>query len=72
MPALSTGGGRFYVSPTLTGGVGFAVCFGYFFSAKNCYAFGVNPLDTMLPGVCDSINGGISGALAKANDAIAK
>ena len=72
MPALSTLGGRIYVSPTLTGGVGFAVCLGSFFTAKNRYAFGVNPLDAMAPGVCDSINGGISGALAKANDAIAK
>ncbi|MBI4994291.1 S-layer homology domain-containing protein [Candidatus Peregrinibacteria bacterium] len=72
MPALSTVGGRIYVSPTLTLGVGFAVCLGSFFSAKNCYSFGVNPLDMIAPGVCDSINGGVSGALAKANDAISK
>ncbi|MBI2638250.1 hypothetical protein HYW83_01530 [Candidatus Peregrinibacteria bacterium] len=72
MPPLSTLGGRFYISPAITGGVGFALCLGPFGTPRNCYSFGINVLD-MLPGnICDKIQGGMSGALAVANSAISK
>lgn len=70
MPPLSTLGGRFYISPTLTGGVGFAVCLGAFGTPRNCFSFGVNPLDLIAPGACDSISGAINGALSAVNNAI--
>ncbi|MEK9132916.1 MAG: VCBS repeat-containing protein, partial [Patescibacteria group bacterium] len=54
-PPLSTAGGRFYISPTLTGGVGFSLCLGFFNQPIgpppicNFFSFGINALD-LLPG----------------------
>ncbi|MEK7529274.1 MAG: FG-GAP-like repeat-containing protein, partial [Patescibacteria group bacterium] len=68
IPHPTTAGGRIYVSPTLTGALGTAICLGPYPTGL-CWAFGVNPL--ALTGACDAINGGITGALSKANGAIA-
>ncbi|MBP9718059.1 S-layer homology domain-containing protein [Candidatus Gracilibacteria bacterium] len=69
-PAYGSLGGRFYISPTLTGGVGFSMCLGPFGTPRNCFSFGVNPIDLLPGNICDKINGEISGALSKANDLI--
>lgn len=71
-PSFGSLGGRLYVSPTLTGGVGFSVCLGPFGTARNCFSFGANPVDLLPGNICDSINGAIGGALASANEAIAE
>lgn len=65
-------GGRFYISPTLTGSVGFGVCIGPYGTPKNCFSFGLNILDLLPGNICDKINGGISGAMSAANSAISK
>ncbi|MBI5413834.1 S-layer homology domain-containing protein [Candidatus Peregrinibacteria bacterium] len=65
-------GGRFYISPTLTGSVGFGVCLGPYGTPKNCFSFGINILDLLPGNICDKINGGISGAMSKATSAISK
>lgn len=72
MEPRSTLGGRFYVSPTLTGGVGFGVCFGAYGTPKNCYSFGVNPLDLLPGNICDNLNAVSSAAMSAANSAISK
>lgn len=69
-PALATQGGRIYVSPTLTGGIGFSVCLGTYGTSKNCYSFGINPLDLISPGLCDKISGALGEALASVNDVV--
>lgn len=75
MPAMSTAGGRIYISPTLTGGVGFSVCLGKFLPPgppKNCFSFGVNPLELIDPNICNSLSHATSSVMAAANDAISK
>lgn len=70
MPPLSTLGGRFYISPTLTGGVGFSLCLAVFGIPGNCFSFGINILD-LLPGdICGTLQGAMEGALSVANSAI--
>lgn len=71
-PAQAAAGGRFYVSPTLTGGVGFGLCLGTYGSPKNCYAFGLNPLDLLPGNICDTIGGGLNKLVAKANSVTSK
>ncbi|PJC36856.1 hypothetical protein CO046_03410 [Candidatus Peregrinibacteria bacterium CG_4_9_14_0_2_um_filter_53_11] len=70
-PAQAAAGGRFYISPTITGGVGFSVCMGPYGSPKNCYSFGINPLDLLPGNICDQFNSVTTGALARANSIIA-
>lgn len=69
-PPQAARGGRFYISPTLTGGIGFSLCLGPYATAKNCYSFGINPLDLLPGNICDKINGGTQKLLAKANSAV--
>ncbi len=71
-PAQSALGGRFYISPTLTGGIGFGLCLGPYGTPKNCYAFGLNPLDLLPGNICDKIGGGLNKLIAKANSVAAK
>ncbi|MEK7524291.1 MAG: S-layer homology domain-containing protein [Patescibacteria group bacterium] len=71
-PFLTTTGGRFYVSPTLTGGVGFALCLGAYGLPKNCFSFGLNVLDLMPGNICDKLSGVTAGAMAAANAGISK
>ncbi len=72
MPSMSTLGGRFYISPAITGGVGFSLCLGPFGTPRNCFSFGINALDLLPGNICDKIQGGVNGALAAANSAISK
>lgn len=64
---------RFYLSPTLTMGLGMAACAGYGGSispASACYAFAI---PGGIPGVCSLINGGLNGinkAIAKAKNSL--
>lgn len=48
-------GGRFYVSPTLTGVFMGSLCLGAFASGPNCFTFKITDLGSL----CDSINEGI-------------
>lgn len=65
-----TNGGRIYVSPTITGGLGFAVCLGRYGGVKNCYSFATNPLTVLTPGLCDKVNATSGDALSQANSVV--
>lgn len=60
-PYQGTAGGRLYLSPTLTMGLGFSVCLGPWLAGE-CYAFGV-PVKALLGGICEEIAGGFSAVL---------
>ncbi|KKP40590.1 MAG: calcium-binding protein [Candidatus Peregrinibacteria bacterium GW2011_GWF2_33_10] len=64
---------RFYISPTLNGGLGTAICIGTFPFGK-CWAFAIPIWDiisaTTNLDICGTINGAIEGAIANANNAI--
>ncbi len=66
---------RFYVAPTLTGGVGISVCLGeYYYGLSsppipllgNCFVYAVPVLDKVAGGICEKINLGINQILTRA------
>jgi hypothetical protein len=57
--------GRLYVSPTLTMGLGFAVCQGPYLAAE-CHAFAI-PTKVILGSLCDTIAGGFSSIIKTAS-----
>lgn len=71
-PWMASQGGRLYVSPSLTGGIGFGLCLGTYGTSQNCFSFGINPLDMMSPGLCDKINGAVSGVMSTVANAVNK
>ncbi len=67
MPYQGTLGGRIYISPTLTMGLGVGVCLGPYLAAA---CFTVAPPIPGLAAVCAQIAGAITDAIASANNAI--
>ncbi len=59
---------RFYISPTLNGGTGIALCNGLY-SVGKCFATGVPILDSVT-NICKEINESIQNVLSKADKAI--
>lgn len=66
-PSTGTSSLRFYVSPTLSGGLGSAICFGQY-PESFCYAFAI-PTDFV--GGCPDFLGPINDAVASAKDVTA-
>lgn len=70
-PSTATSAARIYISPTLSGGLGTAVCVGPGTGhASPCYAFAVPGGLPGASGVCDQVIGAVGDAIAYAKDAV--
>lgn len=63
----TSNGGRLYLSPTINGGLVFALCLGPK-SAGQCWAFNIPILQAL--GVCDTINSGLDSVRSKAQSVV--
>ncbi len=70
-PSSAPSSGRWYISPTLSGGLGTAVCVGPGPGhASPCYAIAVPGGIPGASGICDSVIGAVGDAIADAKEAV--